>query len=251
MLNREAKRLFPAVGVIDTLNRRDASYDLDVKIMRVKSTDPVFPTWFLMSLGVIALVFITLFGIIRSLMPSSADSAALPAPPPAFTLPADATGPQGPVSLVPTTAPSTEAAARPPAAASGKTLPVTAPPAAGQPAPNQPPRTTPPAALVTGRYGVLATYSDSFIGEVALTNTTGRAQTWTATLTFPSNVGALVTSWVESQPQPAVRQNGRTFTWTASQPLAAGGTGQLRFHLKRTGSGDRASSCTVNGSSCR
>jgi Cellulose binding domain len=227
--------------------------------MRVKSVAALFPRWFLVSLGVIALVFLTLFGVVRSLMPAGEGPAALAPSQPAGPLSVgNVASPQAPVSLVPAT-PSVAgsvASSLPPIVPSAGASPppagrAPAPPATNRPPRVTPPRAVPPAAQVTGRYVVFATFSDSFIGEVTLRNATSRGQAWTATLTFPANVGTLVASWLEAQPQPVVKQSGRTFTWTGSQPLAAGATGQLRFHLKRTGSGDRASTCAVNGAVCR
>jgi hypothetical protein len=198
--------------------------------------------WFLMTLGVIALIGLSAISIVR-LLPGD-EQTALPAPQPAFSLPGRATGPQAPVSLLPpasvpgtTPAPSTT----PTETRSWETTAAT------------PPRTTPPPvrATVTGRYTVLNSFGDSFIGEVLLTNTTGRAQDWRVVLVVPSNVGALRTSWLESLPQPTLSRNGRTYTWTSSVPLSARSTGQMRFHFDRTGGDKPPDSCTVNGSSCR
>jgi hypothetical protein len=114
-----------------------------------------------------------------------------------------------------------------------------------------PPRTTPPPSGVTARYSVLQSFGDSFIGQVELADTTGRDLAWKVVLVFPSNVGELRTSWLESLPQPSLSERGQTYAWTSSVPLAAGSKAQLRFHFDRTGTGDSPSSCTVNGSPCR
>lgn len=221
--------------------------------MHQKSGNTEVQFWFLMTLGVIALVGIAAITVVR-LLPGDADADALPPPPPPFTLPGGTTGPQVPVSLLPTTVlpnsdvPTTTGPAAPesiPAESRGwQTVP---PPAATTTAAP----TAAPASKVTGRYQVLQSFGDSFIGEVLLTNATGAAQDWRATLTFPANVGDLRTSWLESLPQARLSQSGRTFTWTSSVPLAARSTAQLRFNFERTGSGDTPKSCAVNGAPCR
>jgi hypothetical protein len=204
------------------------------------------PSWFWICLGVILLVLTTMFTVIR-LMPLGGEAAALPPPAPAFSLPPGAAGPQVPVSLLPTTStvasapPSSSVPAPSPSGTRGYEITV----------PDAPRTTTPPAALISGRYQVLTSYSDSFIAQVLLTNGTAQPQSWRAILVFPGNVGELVTSWVESLPQPALKQSGHTFTWTSSAPLAARSTGQLRFHFKRTGSGDTPTSCSANDAACR
>lgn len=197
--------------------------------------------------GILALVTLGLITAVR-LVPGHDDTATLPPPQPAFTLPGVTSGPQLPVSLLPTTPGSTartvdvqEAAETSPAGRAAGTRPTRTRP----PVVVTPPRPTTPAGVV-GTYRVLDSYPDSFIGEVLVRNTTGGERSWTVTLTYP---GELVTSWLESLPQPRLAQRGSTYTWTSSVPLAAGSSGSLRFHFKLSGSAG-PTGCTVDGSPC-
>jgi hypothetical protein len=206
--------------------------------MHQRSGNEGIPPWFLMTLGVIALIGLAAISIVR-LQPRD-ESDALPPPAPAFTLPAATAGPQAPVSLVPSPSPSPSLSLSPTETRRFESTAAT------------PTRTTrPPAGDVTGRYRVLESYGDSFIGEVLLTNVTGRPQSWRVTLVVPSSVTGLRTSWLESLPQPRLAVSGRTYTWTSSVDLAARSTGQLRFHFERDGGAVNPSSCTVDGASCR
>lgn len=178
-----------------------------------------------MALGVITLVGIAAITVVQ-LVPGDRTTAALPPPAPAFSFPGATTGPPPPVSLIPPTATSRSyrmSATQAPPRPSG----------------------------VTGSYSVLQSFGDSFIGQVELTNTTARQLDWKVVLVFPSSVGNLRTSWLESLPQPTLSERGQTYTWTSSVPLAARSTAQLRFHFDRTGSSDSPLSCGVNGSACR
>jgi hypothetical protein len=210
-------------------------------------------SWLPTVLGVCALISFTIVTIVR-LTPWPRQEAALPPPAPAFTLPGTTSGPQIPVSVRPAESPSSQGAA--PGGQAGLPGPTTAQHSrkpATEPVVTTPPRTTPPApaaVTVSGTYGVESSYGDSFIGRVALTNVTGSARSWTAVLVFPGNVGSLRTFWVDGQQQPALKQSGRTFTWTSAVTLAAGQTIQLKFDFNRSGSGDTPSTCKVNGASC-
>lgn len=124
-----------------------------------------------------------------------------------------------------------------------------APPSQFRPA-TRPPTTPPPAPDVTGRYRVVDSFDDGFIGEVLVTNTGGRDRDWKVRLRFAGNVTALRTSWVESAPQATLTVSGGTFTWTSGVGVRAGSDVALRFHFSRSGSGDRPRSCTVNGTAC-
>lgn len=210
--------------------------------MRDKSWLPWVPTY----LAVVTLVFFTGITIFR-LFPGHDRSIALPSSEPIFTLPGITSGPQVPVSLLPSApdeapsdAPSGDAT---PAGAGRAPTRRTEPAVIGTP-----PRTTRPtaSAAVTGSYSVLNAYADNFIGQVLLTNRTDEPQDWVLTLTYP---GSLRTSWLESLPQPTLVPRGNTFTWTSSVPLAANSSGQMRFQFDLDG-GTKPSTCEVNGSSC-
>ena len=212
--------------------------------------------WLPTILGVAALVAFTIVTMMR-LLPK--DSRTLPPPEPAFTLPGKTSGPQAPVSLVPTTEPTAPAAdpASPDPKPTSRTIPaVITPPRAtttrANPTGANPtgavPTTTPARPiLVSGHYHVLSSYSDTFIGEVLLTNRTGVEQNWTVTLTYPGN---LRTSWLEGLPQPTLVRRGSTYTWTSSVPLAAGAVGQMRFQFDKVGGSETPQGCTVNGQPC-
>lgn len=120
------------------------------------------------------------------------------------------------------------------------------PPAPKPPAP-EPPAVTP---TVTGRYQLLNSYGDSFIGEVLLTNVTSTSRLWTVTLRFPSNVGSLRTAWVEGAPQAILRWSGRTAIFTSTANLGPGSSVPLRFHFDRSGSDARPEVCTANDIRC-
>ena len=200
-------------------------------------------------LGVLALIGFTGITIYR-LTPGHSARGALPPPAPAFSLPGTTSGPQAPVSLIPsipTSLPSSlprEAGA--PSADKSSHRPTRTVPAVIRP-PTEATAAPPVVVTVAGKYSVLNSYDDSFIGQVLLTNRTNAPQDWVVTLTYP---GSLRTSWLESLPQPTEVQRGHTFTWTSSVPLAANSTGQLRFHFDRVGGSDDPVSCAVNGVSC-
>ncbi|GIF21411.1 hypothetical protein BJ973_005142 [Actinoplanes tereljensis] len=174
--------------------------------------------------------------ILRS-VPGRSEPSTLLSPEPAFTLPGVTSGPQIPVSLLPSTP--TDSGS-PTLEKTTKTVPPRDPTSDPQPT------TAPAAVTVSGTYRILNSYPDAFIGEVLLRNHTGTGRSWTVTLNYP---GALVTSWLESLPQPTLVQRGTSYTWTSSVPLAAGSTGSLRFHFKLSGSAG-PENCAVNGSAC-
>jgi hypothetical protein len=114
-----------------------------------------------------------------------------------------------------------------------------------------PPAPQPPAAtVVSGRYQVLNSYVDSFIGEVLVSNSSSSPHDWVVQLRFPSNVGSLRTSWVESQPQATLTRSGQTFIWTSTVPAGARSSVALRFQFDRTGTNSNPATCTVNGTAC-
>lgn len=93
-------------------------------------------------------------------------------------------------------------------------------------------------------------YDDAFIGEVLVANGARQDQEWTVVLRFPSTVGQLVTSGVESAPQAALSVSGQTYTWRSGVPVPAASSVPLRFHFTRMGTGNFPATCTVNGSPC-
>lgn len=122
-----------------------------------------------------------------------------------------------------------------------------APPSSAAPEPRRKAVTTPPD--VTGRYRVVDTYRDSFIGEVRVANTASRSRTWTVRLRF-SSTDRLRAFWVEGAPRPALARSGDTFTFTGAAPVAAGKAAPLRFHFDRDGPVPTLTACSVNGTGC-
>ncbi|SCF04103.1 cellulose binding domain-containing protein [Micromonospora mirobrigensis] len=223
--------------------------------------------WVLVSIGVVVMVVLLLvaLGAYRGRAPG----AALPG--------ADATMPlpELPPSSADSGPPSpsrTGASATPPPAALPRLSPRSSvppvvrtatplPPATGGAAGDAPPTTTPappstPAAsapppappAVTGRYQVLETFDDAFIGEVLVSNAAGEPRAWTVRLTFP--VGELVTAWIEGAPQGGVSRSGDTWTFTSGEDLASGASVPLRFHFERTGGATSPSGCSTDGAAC-
>ncbi len=107
-----------------------------------------------------------------------------------------------------------------------------------------------PAAEVTGTYRVIASYGDSFIGEVLITNSTSTGRHWTVELRFPANVGRLRAFWVESARQPAMDRSTTGYTFTSAVSISGRSSVPLRFHFDRTKASDAPPSCTVNGMAC-
>jgi hypothetical protein len=128
--------------------------------------------------------------------------------------------------------------------------PTEAEPTASTPRPS-PARTTPtPPGPVTGRYRVVDSFEDGFIGEVRVSNASDRENDWVVRLRFPANVGELKASWVESAPQATLSRSGSWYVWSSEVPLSAHGQALLRFHYARSGPGDVPAACTVNGAAC-
>ncbi|RSM73168.1 hypothetical protein DMB66_03840 [Actinoplanes sp. ATCC 53533] len=153
-----------------------------------------------------------------------------------------------PISPAPSAASvSTSASARP-----DKTRPATAPTSPRPSRSTSRPTTAPapPAGPVSGHYRVMDSYADSFIGEVLIANSAGSDRDWRVELRFPAAVGDLVTSWVEGAPQATLRRSGDSYIWSSGVPVPARSEVPLRFHFRRAGSGNLASSCTVNGTAC-
>jgi hypothetical protein len=206
--------------------------------------------WMVVGAGVGAMIFLLVVAI--GWVPLSASPTAAPpqpapqwpfAPgssgafPPALSPPPPSASDPSPTGSVPPSAEGSSgggATATHPAATATRTKP--APPAA------------PPA--VTGHYQLMASYDDSFIGEVVLRNGSGTARQWTVELRFPAGVGELRTFWVESAPQATLRRSGGLFVFTSTVALPAGSSVPLRFHIDRTGAANAPSECRVNGNNC-
>jgi hypothetical protein len=127
--------------------------------------------------------------------------------------------------------------------------PATSAPPRPRPTTAAPPRPAPPPE-VTGRYRVVESFGDSFIGEVRVANASGGSRNWTVRLLFPANVGGLRTFWVEGAPQPKLQRSGDVFVFTSSAAVGAGKAAQLRFQFDRRGSVSTPSACSVNGVTC-
>ncbi len=186
------------------------------------------------------------------LLPGSRrENGTLPPPPPPFLPAPGAAAPatSAPVAsapAIPAPATSGPATSRPATPAPATSSPVTRSPAATGPAARPPS----PQVTVTGRYRVVESFPDGFIGEVLVVNSTGSDRGWTVRLRFPDDVGALRTSWVEAAPQASLSTSGDTFTWSSGVPVPARSSVALRFHFARPGSDERPRTCTVNGAAC-
>ncbi|MEJ3742206.1 hypothetical protein WEI85_02740 [Actinomycetes bacterium KLBMP 9797] len=207
---------------------------------------PWVPTFF----GVTLMIGLLIFSIVISLRPDS-DSTALE---PSLLPPVDA-----PPALVEPTPP-TGTTTAPTSAASPSPSPATAPAAPIRPTPTRtsapaapeekPPTSAAPRPDLTGRYRVLDSYGDSFIGEVLVTNSSGSGRDWTVRLRFPSNVTGIRTFWIEGAPQGAMRRSGLDYIFTSGVALGARSSVPLRFQFDRSGRGDTPSACSVNGTPC-
>jgi hypothetical protein len=199
--------------------------------------------WLPTLLGVCALIALLIIAATR--FTSSPDVRAAPPPPPFLPAPArtpsESAQPSAPASAAPGTQPgrqmrpATVTASPRPARTSSRATTAAPPPSPGP---------------VTGRYRVVDSYDNAFIGEVLVANDSGRDSDWRVELRFPAAVGDLITSWVESAPQATLRRSGDSFIWTSGVPVPARGQVALRFHFSRTGSGNLPSACTVNGQGC-
>jgi Cellulose binding domain len=195
--------------------------------------------WLPTLLGVCALIALLIIAATRFTSPS--EVRALPPAPPFLPAPVQSPTPSStPISAPPSTRPGPRVrpatATTSPRPARSSTRATTAP----APAPGP----------VSGRYRVVDSYDNAFIGEVLVTNSSGRDSDWRVELRFPPAVGDLITSWVESAPQATLRRSGDSFIWSSGVPVPARGQVALRFHFSRSGSGDLPSACTVNGQSC-
>ena len=200
--------------------------------------------WAPTALGVCVLIVLLIIAATRF----TADPAPQAVPPaqPFLQIPAPAIPPAG----SPSPAFSEPAPSSPPPATSKRPLPdrqVTAPTPTRT---SSKPRPRPAPGPVGGRYRVIDSYGDAFIGEVLVTNTSGQDRDWRVVLRFPPAVGELITSWVESAPQATLQRSGQTYTWTSGVPVPARSSVALRFHFSRSGSGNLPTTCTANSEAC-
>jgi hypothetical protein len=103
---------------------------------------------------------------------------------------------------------------------------------------------------LSGTFRVVDTFSEAFIGEVVVANTSGRAENWQVSLQMPDTVTELRTSWVDGTPPPTVRRTGQTVVFTGAAPVTSGAVAPLRFQFARTGSLITPVTCTVNAVRC-
>jgi hypothetical protein len=195
--------------------------------------------WLPTLLGVCALIALLI--IAATSFTSSPEVRAVPPAPPFLPAPA----------ATPTTSPSPTSA--PPSARPGSQMRPATATTSPRPARSSSRATTAPAPApgpVSGRYRVVDSYDNAFIGEVLVANSSGRDSDWRVELRFPPAVGDLITSWVESAPQATLRRSGDSFIWSSGVPVPARGQVALRFHFSRSGSGNLPSACTVNGQGC-
>ncbi|MEU8615791.1 hypothetical protein AB0C29_48205 [Actinoplanes sp. NPDC048791] len=195
--------------------------------------------WLPTLLGVCALIALLIIAATR--FTSSPEVRAVPPAPPFLPVPA----------ATPTT--SSSPASAPPSARPGSQMRPATATTSPRPARSSSRATTAPAPApgpVSGRYRVVDSYDNAFIGEVLVANSSGRDSDWRVELRFPPDVGDLITSWVESAPQATLRRSGDSFIWSSGVPVPARGQVALRFHFSRSGSGNLPSACTVNGQGC-
>ena len=197
--------------------------------------------WLPTLLGVCALIALLIIAATR--FTSSPEVRAVPPAPPFLPVPA------------PTLTTSSASTSAPPSARPGSQMRPATATTSPRPARSSSRATTVPAPApvpgpVSGRYRVVDSYDNAFIGEVLVANSSGRDSNWRVELRFPPAVGDLITSWVESAPQATLRRSGDSFIWSSGVPVPARGQVALRFHFSRSGSGNLPSACTVNGQGC-
>ncbi|MGC4788300.1 cellulose binding domain-containing protein [Micromonospora sp. DT178] len=103
------------------------------------------------------------------------------------------------------------------------------------------------ASPLTGRYRVVESYADGFVGEVLVSNASSTGRGWTARLTFPG--ARLGSAWIEGAPQGTAQRIDDGFTYRSGGDLPGGASTTLRFYVQGTQS--RPASCTVEGGACR
>ncbi|MFC0529444.1 hypothetical protein [Phytohabitans kaempferiae] len=206
--------------------------------LRRPSTSEVLLLWAPTALGVaVALTIIAAVAVTRGSGAGPAPRASIDyawTPPVAYQPPVAATTRAPSPSLIPATIPPLSPT---PTVRRTTTRPRTTPP--------------PPPPPLTGRYGVVDTYRDGFIGEILVTNPSATARGWTVRLQFGRDVGRLHTFWVDGAPPPEVDRQGTTYVFTSRAPVAARGKVALRVQFQRWGRDISPSACAVNGSACQ
>ncbi|MGW4945913.1 hypothetical protein ACWEOZ_30525 [Actinoplanes sp. NPDC004185] len=205
--------------------------------------------WLPTLLGVCALIALLIIAATR--FTSSPEVRAVPPAPPFLPVPAQPAETLTPATPLPD--PPSAPASGPPSARPGSQMRPATATTSPRPVRSSSRATTAPAPArgpVSGRYRVVDSYDNAFIGEVLVANSSGRDSDWRVELRFPPAVGDLITSWVESAPQATLRRSGDSFIWASGVPVPARGQVALRFHFSRSGSGNLPSACTVNGLGC-
>ncbi|MEU9509215.1 cellulose binding domain-containing protein [Micromonospora sp. NPDC048170] len=104
-----------------------------------------------------------------------------------------------------------------------------------------------PASPMSGRYRVVQSYSDGFVGEVVVSNASSTGRGWAARLTFQD--GRLDSAWIENAPQGTAQRIDDGFTYRSGHDLAGGASVVLRFYV--AGRQSSPTTCTVDGRACR
>ncbi|MEH1102602.1 cellulose-binding protein [Micromonospora sp. CPCC 205561] len=207
--------------------------------------------WIVVSVGVLVMVVLLAIalgayrgrGPAFDAQPGPPPLSLLPEPPPTATTPAATTRPSRATPTPPTRA----ATARP---TPGRPTPARSPSPSPTPAGGDetalvaPPASAPPP--VSGRYRVVESYADGFVGEVLVSNASSTGRPWAARLTFPD--GRLGSAWLEGAPQGTAQRIDDGFTYRSGQDLAGGASARLRFYVESPQS--RPTTCTVEGRGC-
>ncbi|MDO3703443.1 cellulose binding domain-containing protein [Micromonospora sp. C28SCA-DRY-2] len=201
--------------------------------------------WIVVSIGVAVMVvlLVVALGAYRGRSP---DFDAQPGPPPPTValpeLPLPPTGSASPTpsqratrtpaerSSSPSTRPTPSRSSRAPAPTTGG---------------DDAPLAVPPSPM-SGRYRVVNSFHDGFIGEVLIRNSSTTDRDWTARLAFPG--GRVDSAWVEGAPQGTMSRTGDGFSYRSGRDLAGGASVALRFYVERADS--RPASCTVDDVAC-
>ncbi|MEU4781415.1 cellulose binding domain-containing protein [Micromonospora sp. NPDC023633] len=209
--------------------------------------------WIVVSVGVVVMVVLlaVALGTYRGRGPAFDAQPGPPLPTVGLAEPVpSATSPTATRSPRATAAPSGRATARPtptrstPDRSSGPPSPT---PSGSDDAALVAPPPSPSASPLAGRYRVVESYADGFVGEVLVSNTSSAGRDWTARLTFPG--ARLGSAWIEGAPQGTARRIDDGFTYHSGDDLPAGASATLRFYVEGTQS--RPTSCTVDGGACR